>query len=495
VAGHSRSKNGVASLAYVPAIPIKEALCLPKRDARVKPAHDAVSDSVQAEHALGCRIRPAYDDRQQKRKHDKGETFMTRRVLDGLATAGRAVLSALVVILLTFASARAAGPIKIGFSMPLSGALASTGKAILAAYQMWEEDVNAKGGLIGRPVKLVYYDDQSNPTLVPAIYAKLFDVDKVDVMLSSYGTNLTAPVMPVAIPRNLVVMGLFALAINDQFNYPYYFSMFPAGPDAVHEFSRGYFEIAREQKLQTVAIVGADSDFAKKAADGAHDNASKMGFKIVYERGYPPNTLDFSPILRAVQAANPDVVYVASYPTDSVGIVRAAHEIGLKTRMFGGGMVGLQYAALKTQLGELLNRTVNYDFYVPEPTVPFPGIADFLKRYQEKATAGGMDALGFFVPPFAYANTQVLAQAIEAVGGIDQKKLGDYLKTHSFKTMVGDVRYAANGEWADPRVLFVQFQGVTGNGLDQFKKAGTQVIVYPKDIASGALQFPYAEAR
>jgi branched-chain amino acid transport system substrate-binding protein len=163
--------------------------------------------------------------------------------------------------------------------------------------------------------------------------------------------------------------------------------------------------------------------------------------------------------------------------------------------MFGGGMVGLQYAALKTQLGELLNRIVNYDFYVPEPTVPFAGIADFLKRYQAKATAGGMDALGFFVPPFAYANVQVLAQAVEAVGSVDQKKLGDYLKTHSFKTMVGDVRYAPNGEWADPRVLWVQFQGVTGNGLDQFKAAGTQVIVYPKEFTSGALQFPYAETR
>jgi branched-chain amino acid transport system substrate-binding protein len=412
-----------------------------------------------------------------------------------LATAIRTFIPALLATLLAVAGARAAEPIKIGFSMPLSGALASTGKAILAAYQMWEEDVNAKGGLIGRKVQLVFYDDQSNPTQVPAIYAKLFDVDKVDLVFSSYGTNLTAPVMPVAMPRNVVVMGLFALAINDQFNHPYYFSMFPAGPDAVHEFSRGYFEIAREQKLQTVAIVGADSDFAKKAADGAHDNASRMGFKIVYERSYPPSTVDFSSIMRGVQAASPDFVYVASYPTDTVGIVRAANEIGLKTKMFGGGMVGPQYAALKAQLGGLLNKIVDYDFYVPEPTVPFPGIADFLKRYQEKATAGGMDALGYFVPPFAYANAQVLAQAVAAVGGVDQKKLGEYIKAHSFKTIVGDVSYAPNGEWQNPRVLWVQYQGVSGNGLDQFKKSGTQVIIYPKDIASGTLQFPYAGAR
>ena len=164
---------------------------------------------------------------------------------------------------------RAAEPIKIGFSMPLTGGLASNGKAILAAYQMWEEDINAKGGLLGRPVKLVYYDDQSNPSVVPAIYAKLFDIDKIDVVFTSYGTNLSVPSMPVVIPRNFVLLGLFALAVNSEFNYPYYFSMFPAGPDAVREFSRGFFELAKDQGLQTVAIAGADSDFAKKAADGA----------------------------------------------------------------------------------------------------------------------------------------------------------------------------------------------------------------------------------
>jgi branched-chain amino acid transport system substrate-binding protein len=390
--------------------------------------------------------------------------------------------------------AQAADPIKIGFSMPLTGALASSGKAILTAYQMWEEDINAKGGLLGRPVKLIYYDDQSNPSLVPGIYAKLLDVDKIDLAFTSYGTNLSVPSMPVVIPRNYVLMGLFALAVNEQFNYPYYFSMFPAGPDAVHEFSRGYFEIAKAQQLTTVAIVGADTDFAKKAADGARENALKMGFKIVYDRSYPPSTLDLTPIVRAIDATNPDFIYVASYPTDTVGIVRAAHEIGLKTKLFGGGMVGLQYAALKTQLGELLNKIVDYDFYVPEPTVPFAGIGDFLKRYQEKAAAGGMDALGFFVPPFAYANGQVVAQAVAAVGGLDQKKLGDHLKTHKFQTIVGDIEYAPNGEWKNPRVLWVQYQGIQGNGLEQFKKAGSQVIVHPKDLASGSLQFPYAAA-
>jgi len=247
---------------------------------------------------------------------------------------------------------------------------------------------------------------------MPAIYAKLLDIDRVDLVMSSYGTNMTMPAMPVVMPKNLVLMSLFALAVNEQFNYRNYFSMFPAGPDAVHDISRGFFEIAKEQqpRLQTVAIVGADTDFAKKAADGARDNAIALGFKIIHERSYPPAMIDFTPIMRAVQAANPDLVYVASYPADSVGIVRAANEIRLNTKLFGGSTVGLQYGALKTQLGAQLNNIVVHDFYVPEPTLHFPGIEEFLKRYQAKAAAGEMDQLGFFVPRFAYANLQVLGR-------------------------------------------------------------------------------------
>lgn len=411
----------------------------------------------------------------------------------GRYTAIAALVVALVAI--GYPSARAADPIKIGFSMPLTGGLASEGQGIIVTYQLWREEINAKGGLLGRPIQLVYYDDQSNPSLVPGIYAKLLDVDKVDLLLSSYGTNLTAPVLPVVIPRKRVLMSLFALAVNDEFNYPYYFSMFPGGPDGIREFSRGFFEIAAAQKLKTVAITGADSDFGKKVLRGAHDNALKMGFKIVYERSYPPSMIDFLPLLRAIQATRPDVIFVASHPTHTVGIIRGAHEIRLRAEMFGGGMVGVQFATIKAQLGEQLNGIVNYDYYVPEPTLPLAGIDVFLKGYHAKAEAGGMDALGFFVAPFAYANLQVLEQAVTATGTVtDQQKLGEYLKANSFKTIVGDIRFAPNGEWAVPRVLQTQFQNIKGNSLEQFKRAGTQVILYPSEFASGTLHVPYAAA-
>ena len=171
--------------------------------------------------------------------------------------------------------ARSAEPITIGFGMALTGGLAAAGKTALLAMQIWQDDVNAKGGLIGRPVKLVYYDDQSNPPTVPGIYTKLLDVDKVDLIVSGYGTNMIAPAMPVAIQHDRLFLGLFGLAVNSEFHYPKYFSMLPTGPDPKHAFSEPFFKVvmAKEPKPKTLAIVAADAEYPKNASEGARETA------------------------------------------------------------------------------------------------------------------------------------------------------------------------------------------------------------------------------
>jgi branched-chain amino acid transport system substrate-binding protein len=245
-------------------------------------------------------------------------------------------------------------PITIGFGMALTGGLAPNGKAALLAMQIWEEEVNAKGGMLGRPVKLVFYDDQSNPSTVPGIYTKLLDVDKVDIVVSGYATNMVAPALPVIMQHKRTFVGLLGLAVNSEFNYPNYFSFTPTGgPHPKQSFGQGFFEVAKAQNPRptTLAIVGADAEFPRNAIEGVHELAKEAGLKIVYDKTYPPTTADFTPIVRAIQATNPDLVFVASYPPDTVGMIRAAHEVGLKPKMFGGGMVGLQSTAIKTQLG------------------------------------------------------------------------------------------------------------------------------------------------
>src|SRR5207244_8773905 len=152
---------------------------------------------------------------------------------------------------------------------------------------------------------------------------------------------MVAPAMPVIMQNNKTTISFLAIGINRHFNYPRYFSMVPVGPKGPGAFSDGFFELAAAQspKPQTVAIVSADAEFAKTAADAARDNAKAAGFTVVYDRSYPPPTTDFLPVVRAVQAANPDIVYVAAYPPDTVGIVRASNEINLTPKMFGGGVL------------------------------------------------------------------------------------------------------------------------------------------------------------
>ena len=416
-----------------------------------------------------------------------------RRFTSALAVA----LAATAIAALAPAPARAADPIKIGFSMPLTGGLSGGGKSVILAFELWKEDVNAKGGLLGRPVELVYYDDQSQPAQVPGIYSKLLDVDKVDLVVSSYATNQIAPAMPIVMQRNLLFMALFGTGVNDTFNYDKYFQILPNGRETRFAPSLGFLETAMSMnpKPQTIALVAADAEYAQTVIGGARALAQRMGLRVVYDRSYPPTTVDYTPIVRAIQATNPDVVFVASYPPDSVGIVRASNEIGLKPKMFGGGMIGLAFSPIKQQLGPLLNGIVAYDVYQPEPTMDFPGIADFLKRYQARAPAAGVDPLGYYLPPYSYAEMQILAQAVNAVGSLDHAKLAEYIHATKFSTIVGDVKFADNGEWEKSRVLFVQYQNIVGNDIEQFRKPGKVVILFPPEYRSGKFIYPYSDIK
>jgi len=404
---------------------------------------------------------------------------------------------AAVMLLCAMSASRAAEPIKIGFSMELTGPFAVVGKTGLLAFKIWEEETNAKGGLLGRPVMLVYYDDQSNPALVPGIYTKLIDVDKVDLLISSYGTNLVVPAMPVAISHNRLFFGLFALAANDKFHYPKYFSMLPFGPDPVKVFAEGYFDLAAAQtpKPKTVAIVATDAEFQHKAAESARVHAKRTGIDIVYDKAYPPNTVDFTPIVRAVAASQPDMVYLSSYPSDTVGFLRSVGEVGLKTNMLGGGLAGLQAAAIKMQLGEAANGVVNVDLWEPVPTMQFPGVMDFIKAYQAKAPAEGVDLLGYFLPPYAYSELQILGQAIEATKSIDEDKLVDYMHSHPFKTIEGDIAFGPEGEWTQARPIWVQYHDIKDHDVEQFRDPKTVTILAPAKYKTGDMVYPYSKAR
>jgi branched-chain amino acid transport system substrate-binding protein len=410
----------------------------------------------------------------------------------------RVIVLVAVCALIVPTMARAADPIRVGMTMALTGGVAPIGKQVLTALQIWRDDVNAKGGLLGRPVELVFYDDQSNPQNVPGLYTKLIEVDKVDLLIGPYATNMVAPAIPVMMQYHKTTIGILANAANSKFHYDQYFSMLPTGPEPQKAFAYGFFELAAAAtpRPKTVAIVAADAEFAQNAADGARQSVKEIGgFDLVMDQKYPPTTTDYTPIMRAVAALNPDIVFVAAYPPDSVGIVRAANEVGLTPKMFGGAFIGLLVTPIKAQLGPLANGIVNNEVFLPAPSLTFPGLKDVLDKYHAAAATQGIDPGGWAFPPLGYAAGQVLAQAVEGTKSLDQAKLADYMRSHTFSTVVGDIKFGKDGEWAKSRVFFTQFQHVTGNAMDQFKDTTHEVIVWPKEYKTGDMIYPYGEAK
>ena len=391
-----------------------------------------------------------------------------------------------------FARAQA-GTVKIGMSMPQTGSLGAGGQAALVALRLWVDDVNQRGGLLNRKVELIAYDDQTNPANVPGIYTKLLDVDKVDLLIAPYGTVPTAPIMPMVKQRGLLLMGNFSFQVNAKVQHDMWFNNSPWNDAS--SWSDGFIRAGQKAGAKTIAVLAADQEFAQNLASGARELAKKGNIKSVYDQNYPPGTTDFSSLIRGIRAARPEIVYVMSYPNDSVAIIRAVNEIGVgsQVQVFGGGMVGLQFTPIMQSLGSLLNGITNYNSYVPG--MNYPGIEDFLARYAKRAAEAKVDPLGFYLPPFNYAIGQMLEQAVNGTKSLDQKQLAAYLRKNEMKTVVGPIRYDKTGEWANPRVVQAQFRGVVDKDTEQFRKPAKQVVIYPDAYKTGTVITPFEKAR
>ena len=392
------------------------------------------------------------------------------------------------------AAAQSGEPIKIGFGMALTGPLAANGKQALLGMKIWEEETNAKGGLLGRPVKLIYYDDQSNPSTVPGLYTKLLDVDKVDLVVSGYATNMVAPAMPVVMQKNKTFISLFALDVNAEFKYPKYFSVLPTGPDTKASFTEGFYQVAvaQDPKPTTVALAAEDAEFSRNSCEGARENAKKFNLKIVYDKTYPPSTTDFSPIVRAVQAANPDLFIICSYPLSSVGMVQTINELNYKPKMYGGAMVGLQATVFKNRLGAKLNGLVNYETWVPSEKMLAPA-AEFFKKYQARAGAEGVDPLGYYLGGWGYAYINMLGEGITATKSVDDDKIAEWLRKTEHKTIMGDWSYGAKGEWTKSGMMQVQYHDIKEG--ETWRAMNYQTVLTPADLATGKVIYPYEKAK
>ena len=421
-----------------------------------------------------------------------------------LPTAMRAVLVFVVMLLLSAmatggahpAFAQGNTPIRIGFSIALTGGLSVNGKTGLLARQIWRDDINARGGILGRPVELVFYDDQSSATTTPGIYSKLIDVDKVDILYAPYGSVTQAPVLPMAKQRELLIFGNFSTWANEQLKYERYFHIGPYGPMSGDSWG-GFTRLAGRKGLKTLAILVADNEGTIYFGESNRRVAKQLGLTVVYDQRYPMNTVEFSSMLRAINATKPDAVYIATFPNESIAVMNGIDEVGVSdsVKLFGGGMIGLQTAPLLERLGPRVNGIVNFNFYVPSKTMDFPGIREYFDRYYAKAKAANIDVLGYYFSPYNYAMGQVIEQAVKATKTLDNKVLAKYMHEQEFDTIVGKFRFGPTGEWTTSRIVLSQFQGVKGTDLEQFRRQGPYVILDPQELATGEPIMPFVEAR
>jgi branched-chain amino acid transport system substrate-binding protein len=425
----------------------------------------------------------------EKSNHYQGWRKIVKR-RNILAAIGLALAAPIYI-----STAIAQQPIKIGMSMPATGGLAAGGKSALIGIEIWRDDVNAKGGLLGRKVELIVYDDKSSAAESPAIYAKLLDIDKVDILFAPYASVQTAPIMPLAKERGMVLMGNFSFQVNAKVQHDMWFNNAPWGPP--DSWAASFIDIGTKAGAKSIAILAADQEFAQNVAKTTKDVANKRSIPIVYEQNYPPSTVEFSAMIRALKAAKPDMVFVASYPPDSVGILRAVNEIGVgdNVKIFGGGMVGLQFASNLESMGSLLNGVINYNSWLPEPSMFFDGTKEFFAKYAPRAAEAKVDPLGYYLAPFGYAMGQMLESAVNATKGLDQKALAKYLHENEHKTIVGPIAFSADGERKVSATLQAQYRGVVDKNLEQFKTAGKQVILFPENLKTGEVVVPFEKAR
>jgi branched-chain amino acid transport system substrate-binding protein len=169
--------------------------------------------------------------------------------------------------------------------------------------------------------------------------------------------------------------------------------------------------------------------------------------------------------------------------------------VGFKPKMIGGAMVGLQATVFKRQLGPLLNGFVNYETWVPSEKMLTPDVQTFLKEYQARAGAEGVDPLGYYLGTWGYAYLELLGNAVTATKSLNDDKIADYLRNNTVKTIMGDIKFGPKGEWAESRMLQVQYHDIKGNSVDQFKGMDTQTVLTPADLKTGNIIYPYEKAK
>ena len=365
----------------------------------------------------------------------------------------------------------AQGPIRIGASMSLTGTYAKLGNYQYEGYKLCAKQANEKGGLLGRKIEFVVYDDQSTPATAVRLYEKLITEDKVDAVIGPYSSPVTEASANVTEKYKKVMVTPLA-ATTSIFKRPpdkkRYYIFMVISPSEV--YLEGLVDMAAKRGLKTIAIINEDTLFAKAAASGAAELAKKRGMQIVFQEGYPKGNQDFSAILTKIRAANPDVLAASTYFDDAVAITRQMKELNVNPKMYGltvGGDLPEFYNLLK-QNAEYITGATQW-----EAALPYPGNKEFNEAYKKEF---GREPV--YHSAAGYAGCLTYLEAVKRAGTLDSDKVRDVLLKLELKTVFGDFKVDQDGFQTAHKMVTTQWQD------------GKKVIVWPDELANGKLRFP-----
>ena len=365
------------------------------------------------------------------------------------------------------APAHAQAPIKIGASLSLTGTYAKPGSYQKEGYEICADELNAKGGLLGRKVEFVMYDDQSSTQTAQRLYEKLITEDKVDAVMGPYSSGITESVAGISEKYKKVLVSPLA-ATTSIFRQGRKYIFMVISPAEV--YLEGLVEMAAKRGLKTIAVVNEDTLFPKASTAGTVEQAKKRGLQVVLQEAYPKGNTDFSAMLVKIKAANPDVIAAATYFDDAVAITRQMKELNVNPKMFGvtvGGDIPEFYTLLK-QNGEYVYGATQWD-----EALPYPGQKEFLSAYMKKfkhepayhAAAG-------------YAGCLIYAEGVKRAKSLDADLVRAELLKLKIRTAFGDYAVDQDGFQIAHKMVMIQWQD------------GKRLVVWPDDLANGKVRFP-----
>lgn len=365
----------------------------------------------------------------------------------------------------------AQSPIKVGASMSVTGTYAKPGTYQKQGYDVCIDELNAKGGILGRKVELVIYDDQSNPATAVRLYEKLITEDKVDAVMGPYSSAVSEAVANVTEKyKKVMVAPLAATTSIFKKGRKYIFMVITPA----ESYLEGLIDMAAKRGLKTVAIINEDTLFPKASASGTVEAAKKRGMQVVLQEAYPKGNTDFSALLVKIKAANPDVLAAGTYFDDAVAITRQMKELNVNPKMFGltvGGDLPEFYNLLK-QNAEYVYGSTQWD-----DSLPYPGQKEFLAAY--KAKFKGQEPS--YHTAAGYAGCLIYADAVKRAGTLDADKVRDQLLKMEIKTAFGEYKVDPDGFQIAHKMVMLQWQD------------GKRIVVWPDDLANGKMRYPTPE--